>query len=217
MLLQVFQDLLKPQWRAVLELLKVHGGLPVSELSKKVDSSYMAVKQHCEDLRKLGYLDRSRIPRTAVGRPEIFYSLSAKAAGVFPDAGVGFTLSLLNELKSLYGESAPDKVLFQYFESKRVAWQPQFVAEESPDARLLKLARLRTKDGCCSRCSVDSSAIPRLEEFHNPLQRIFESYPRAVAMESRMLAELLGGRVVRHELVGGPSGQPRVVFELSPF
>ena len=64
---------------------------------------------------------------------------------------------------------------------------------------------------------MDLPPLLKLEEFHNPLQPVFWQYPLAVAMESRMLGELLGGRVVRHELVGGPSGQPRVVFELSPF
>ena len=54
-----------------------------------------------------------------------------------------------------------------------------------------------------------------LEEFHNPLQRVFESYPRAAAMEQRMIEQLLGTRVVRRELPGGRTGQPRVVFEVA--
>jgi predicted ArsR family transcriptional regulator len=46
MLLPVFQDLVKPQWRAVLEQLKLSGGSPVSELAGRVGVSYMAAKQH---------------------------------------------------------------------------------------------------------------------------------------------------------------------------
>jgi predicted ArsR family transcriptional regulator len=74
MFLPVFQDLVRPQWRAVLEELKLSGGLPVSELARRVDASYMAVKQHCEELKKLGYLERSRAtgdilqPRGEIGR-----------------------------------------------------------------------------------------------------------------------------------------------------
>lgn len=216
MLLQVFRDLLKPQWRMVLEALKGNGGMPVSELSRLHDASYMAVKQQCEDLRKLGYVVRSRVPRTAVGRPEIFYSLGPKAADLFPQAGAGFTLELLDGLKVLYGETAPDKVLFQYFETKRQAWQAHFSADLTPAARLAKLEKLRLKEGCGCR-AVEADGVPRLEEFHNPLQPVFEAYPRAVAMESRMIGELLGGRVTRRELEGGPGGQPRVAFELAPF
>ena len=124
MFLPVFQDLIRPQWRAVLEELKLSGGLPVSELARRVDASYMAVKQHCEELKKLGYLDRSRIPRTAVGRPEIFYSLGAKSDALFPQAGGPFTLDLLQDLKALFGENTPDKLFFQHFQKQYEKWQP---------------------------------------------------------------------------------------------
>ncbi len=214
MLLPVFQDLIKPQWRAVLEELKLSGGLPVSDLARHVDASYMAVKQHCEELKKIGYLDRSRIPRTAVGRPEIFYSLSGKADALFPQAGVHFTLDLLEELKLMLGESTPDKLLFQHFQKQQEKWQPLVSKPETLADKAAKLASLREKEGCCLRC-VREPGIFRIEEFHNPLQRIFERYPRAVAMELRTIEQLLGMRVSRRELAGGRAGQPRVVFEVS--
>ncbi len=218
MLLPVFQDLIRPQWRAVLEALKFSGGMPVSELSKLVDASYMAVKQHCEELRDLGYLDRSRVPRSAVGRPEIFYSLSAKADALFPEAGAAFTLDLLDGLKSLYGENLPDKALFQYFEKQREKWRPllsKSAASLAEKAR--KFAELRERSGCCCRCVEDAEGGLHLEELHNPLQRVFELYPRAVAMEQRMIEQLLECRLARREEESGRRGQPRVIFELAGF
>ncbi len=215
MLLPVFQDLIKPQWRAVLEELKLSGGLPVSELSRRVDASYMAVKQQCEELKKLGYLDRSRIPRTAVGRPEIFYSLGAKSDALFPQAGGAFTLDLLQDLKALFGENTPDKLFFQHFQKQYEKWQPLVAAEPSSAAKAAKLVALRNKEGNFGRSGELAERGLCIEEFHNPLQRIFEAYPRAAAMELRMIEQLLGTRVVRREISGGRSGQPRVVFEIS--
>lgn len=214
MLLPVFHDLVKPQWRLVIEQLKLSGGLPVSELSRVLDASYMAVKQHCEELKKLGYLDRSRIPRTAVGRPEIFYSLSAKADALFPEAGVRFTLDLLEELKSLLGENTPDKLFFQHFQKVYENWEPVISKVTSPEGKAAKLVALRVKEGCYARCETGPDGGLRIEEFHNPLQRLFELYPRALAMELRMIEQLLETRVIRRELGGGRTGQPRVVFEL---
>ena len=115
MFLPAFQDLLKPQWLATLSELKVSGGMAVSELSRRLDSSYMTVKQHCEDLTKLGYLKRSRIPRTEIGRPEIFYRLSEKAEGMFPGIPGGFTLDLLDQIQRAFGETAPERLLFPAF------------------------------------------------------------------------------------------------------
>ena len=216
MLLPIFHDLIKPQWRIVIERLKLSGGLPVSELARSLDVSYMAVKQHCEELNKLGYLDRSRIPRTAVGRPEIFYSLSAKSDALFPEAGVGFTLDLLEELKALLGETTPDKLFFQHFQKLYEKWEPLISKAPSLAEKVAKLVALREKEGCHVRCQSDPGQGPRIEEFHNPLQRVFERYPRAAAMELRMIEQLLETRVARREMGGGRTGQPRVVFEMPP-
>jgi predicted ArsR family transcriptional regulator len=215
MLQPIFQDLVKPQWRAVLEELKLSGGLPVSELARRVGVSYMAAKLHCEELKKAGYLDRSRVPRTVVGRPEIYYSLSAKADPLFPQAGADFTLDLLEVLKSLFGENAADKLFFQHFQRQQEKWEPLVSKGRSVGERASKLATLRAKQGCLVRFVDEPESGLRIEEFHNPLQRIFERYPRAIAMEQRMIEHLLGARVTRREFTGGRSGQPRVVFEVA--
>lgn len=214
MLLPVFQDLIKPQWRKLLEVLKPAGGLPVSELARKVGASYMAVKQQCEELRKIGYLNRIRVPRTAVGRPEIYYQLTARADALFPEAGLSFTLDLLDELKVLYGESLPDKLLFQYFERQRELWQKRLEKYETLLERATKLAALRMKEGCFGRAKATPDGGFRMEEYHNPLQRIFEHYPRAAVMEHRMLEQVLGNRVVRLEIPVNGSVPPHVVFEI---
>ncbi len=214
MLLSVFQDLIKPQWRKLLEELKLSGSLPVTVLSNRVGASYMAVKQQCEELKKLGYLARTRMPRMEVGRPEIFYRLTNKADSLFPEAGVRFTLGLLEELKSNYGESFPDKLLFQFFEKQQALWVKKLEKCQSLVEKATKLAALRANEGHFGQCKYDPVSGFRMEEVHNPLQRIFEVYPRAVAMELRMLEQLLGTRVVRRELPGSGSVPPRVVFEI---
>jgi predicted ArsR family transcriptional regulator len=215
MLPPVFRDLIKRPWRKVLEALKFSGGMPVSELARQTGGSYMAVKTHCEDLTQAGYLIRTRLPRTEVGRPEIFYSLAAKADALFPQAGVDFPLDLLDELKRMHGESAPDKLLFQYFHHQLARLEKPLASLVSPAERALKLAALREKDGCSSRCACEPGQPVRIVEFHNPLHRLFERYPRAVAMELRMLEQLVGTRMIRRELPGGRETPPRIVFELA--
>ena len=209
------RDLIKPQWRPVLEELKPAGGLPVSELARRIGGSYMAVKTHCDELTKAGYLIRTRLPRTEVGRPEIFYSLAAKADGLFPQPGVAFTLELLEEARLMFGESAPEKLLYQHFQKRLERLSKQLVKSPVPAARAVKLVALREKDGCTSRCDHEPGKPVRIIEFHNPLQRIFERYPRAATMELRMLEQLLGCRLIRRELPTGRETPPRVEFELA--
>lgn len=148
-----------------------------------------------------------------MGRPEIFYSLSVKADGLFPEAGANFTLDLLSEAKSLYGESAPDKLLFQHFKKQQEKWVLHFAKLTTLAEKAEKLASLREQSGCSTRCVLTENLGVRLEEFHNPLQRIFELYPRAMIMEQKVIEQFLGTRVNRREIDSGRQGQPRVIFE----
>jgi len=215
MFLPGYKDLVKSQWVATLEELKLAGELPVSDLSRRLGMSYMAVKQYCEALKKLGYLERTRAPRSAVGRPEIFYQLTPKADLLFPQAGVGFSLDLLENLRGLFGESAPERLLFQYFQQRQERWQPRLAKAKSLLEKATLLAGLREQDGCFCRCKYDAEKGVRIEEYHQPLQPLFAKYPRVLAMELRLLETLLGTRVTRRDIHAGRHGPARVDFEVA--
>jgi predicted ArsR family transcriptional regulator len=215
MLLPVFRDLVKPQWRAVLEELKRTGSSPVADLALKIGCSYMAAKNHCDELTKAGYLVRTRVPRAEVGRPGIFYSLATKADLLFPQAGLAFTLELLEEIRHMYGESAPEKVLFQYFQNQQERLAKLLEKFPTPVEKALKLAAHRTKEGFASELLSPPGEPVLLVERHNPLQPIHQQYPRAIAMETRMLEQTLGTRLIRHEIPTGRQSSPHVVFEFT--
>lgn len=214
MLVSAFQELVKPQWRRVLETLKKDGGLPVSELSRRTGTSYMASKSHCEDLTKLGYLQRTRLPRTEVGRPEIIYSLSDRADGLFPQAGIHFTLSLLDDMKRIFGESSPEKLLFQHLQRQQEEWGKLLGKIEGMDKKIAKLVKLREAEGGVGSLIQEPGKPLGWVELHHPLQRLFSAYPRVATMELRMLEEVLGTRLQRSEVDPGPESAARVVFEV---
>jgi predicted ArsR family transcriptional regulator len=215
MFLPGYKDLAKPQWIAAIEAFKLSGQMPVTELAGRLGVSYMAAKQYCEDLRQRGYLERTRAPRREVGRPEVFYRLAPKADLLFPQAGVGFTLELLEHLQALFGESAPERLIYQYFQHLQERWQPRLAKARSLVEKATLLAGLREQAGCFGRCKVDSAKGVRIEEYHHPLMAVFARYPRAVGMELRMLEALLGTRVTRREVAGGPHGPSRVDYEVA--
>ncbi len=214
MLLPVFQDLIKPRLRKVLEELKTSGALPVSELSRRLDASYMAVKQQCEELKRIGYLGRRRVARTEVGRPEIFYYLTEIADGLFPQAGMSFTLELLDSLKVLYGESFADKLLFQYFEKQQTDWQKRLGKFPTIVERTQKFLTQRAKDGYLMRWEYDVISGFKIEVYHNPLQRIFDQYPRTITMEHRMLEQVIGCRILRREAPVAATSTTKVILEI---
>jgi predicted ArsR family transcriptional regulator len=215
MLLPVFRDLIKPQWLSVIELLKQHGSLPVSEIASHTGASYMAAKSHCDQLAEIGYLHRSRLPRAEVGRPEIFYSLAAKADSLFPQACSEFALELLEELRAMHGESAPERLLYQQFAKTAAAWEKALGTSESSQDKAEKLSELRNKSGYASEFIKEPDGNGRIVELHNPLQVVFDRFPRCIAMEQRIIEQLLGCRVTRTETPRGPESSPVVAFKMS--
>ena len=208
MFLPAFHDLLKPQWLKALMQLKLSGGMAVSDLSKELGASYMTVKQHCEDLTKLGYLMRSRVPRTEIGRPEIFYRLSEKAEAMFPVIKPEFSIQLLEHARHLFGDTAPEKLLYQYFQDQEAQWKVRLSSGETLLARAGLLVKWREKEGLSIRCIHDPAGDKiTLRVFHHPLDRIFDHFPRAMAMELRAMEVALGAKVSRVPgvAVGGES------------
>lgn len=215
MLSPVFQDLLKPRWREIIETLKEHGGMPLSGIAHLTGGHYMTVKAHCDELTKAGYLVRTRLPRAEVGRPEIFFSLAEKADALFPQAGVGFALELLEEIRHMHGESTPDKLLYQYYSKLTARLGQQLASLKTPPEKARKLADLRSRSGHACRFEPATEDLPaRLIETHNPLARVIEGHPHAVTFEQRMIEQLLGTRVTRREIPSGREASPQVIFEL---
>lgn len=210
-----FRELVKKQWVAIIDELKLSGGLPVPELRERLGGSYMGIKDQCEALVKLGYLETWRVPRTGVGRPEIMYRLTPRADRLFPDAGTGLSLELLEASRQLFGDTAPERLLLQYFQQLRERWLPRLTKARSLVEKATLLSSLREKEGCFGRCKYDPDRGFRIEQYHHPLEPIFEAYPNARQFEVRMLEELLGTRVVRREIPGGRAGPARVDYEVA--
>ena len=217
MFLGVLHDLLKTQWLATLTELKTSGGMAVSDLSRKLGSSYMTVKQHCENLTKLGYLMRSRVPRTEIGRPEIFYRLSEKAEAMFPAIPPAFTLGILDHARQLFGDTAPEKLLFQHFQAQEKFWNTHVSKGNTLFSRAELFANIREKEGLFIRCIHDESdGTLVLRELHNPLRQVFEKFPSALAMEQRAMESALGCRMTRKAVLGPGDLRSHVEFTLTP-
>jgi len=140
--------------------------------------------------------------------------LNPKCNALFPEAGVCLTLAVLEGVKQLYGDSAPEKLLFHHFQVLRGQWQPKVRAGKSMVEKATRLADIRDKSGWFSKCHYDAETGFRIEEFHNPLKKIYEEYPNAVRMEVQMMEQLLGTKITRTEVSIG-KGRKRVVYEIA--
>ena len=114
---QLLSEIGRTQRLEILNTLKRTKGLSVNELVAKMKMSYMGIKQHCIDLHRRGYLETWRRPGR-VGRPEMLYRLTDKAHGLFENESNAATVRLLSAARKLFGASAPEKLLFTFFQEK---------------------------------------------------------------------------------------------------
>ncbi len=209
-----FDDLVKPQWLAVIRALKLSGRKSTAALARELGAVPMTVKRHCEELCRLGYLERLRAPRPEVGRPEVAYRLSARAERLFPGPGQALALELLDGLRELFGEAAVDRLLYHHFQQVLERWQPRMARAGALVDKAALLCTLREKEGHCCRCRFEPEKGLWIEEYHHPLAPVFRTYPHAVGMELKVLEALLGARVERREIHGGAQGPARVDYHI---
>ena len=209
-----FRALAKPQVLAILEAVKKSQGKTVAELSKELEMSYMGVKQHCMKLEVMGLLKTWRVPRKGAGRPEKLYILTDKCDSLFPQAGVELSLNVMEGVKKFFGDNAPEKILFHHYEQLRVAWSPVVKKGKSLVEKATRLADLRDKAGCFSRCHYSPAEGFRIEEYHHPMRDLFEKYPAAVQQEVRMMEILLGSKIER-KVKKMEKGGEMVVYEIA--
>jgi len=193
--LSQIRDFSRPHWMDIVFLLKRTQGMPVAELAREMEMSYMGVKQHCVEMERLGYLDTWRHP-SKMGRPQKFYRLTDKAQGLFPDVGKELSLDLLELVGTTYGSTAPEKLLLGYFAKKKEGYAKR-VRGETAAEKAASLAKLRSEEGYLSQCLYDSKGGLRIVEYHSPLRHLAEAYPGVYVMEVQMFGELIGDRVTR--------------------
>ncbi len=203
---EIFKEMFHPSKAAIISSLKRSDGLPVSEVAKEVDMSYMGVKQHCINLEKMGFLESWRVPRKEVGRPEKLYRLTAKCDELFPTAGADVSIEILDGATEAFGEDAPEKLLRNYFQKKQDAWSKQIPTSATLEEKVKAVSELREADGFFNVLTVEDDKSINIREYHNPLTRITEKYPILSELEHAMLEQLTGTQIKR-AITEGPHGQ----------
>jgi len=202
MLIKVLKDISRPQWMDIIQLLKKSEGMSVGELSRELGKSYMGIKQHCVSMEKKGYLETWRRPRP-VGRPEKLYRLTGKIDPVFPSMGNELALEMLRIVGDVYGSSAPEKLIFNYFQNRAKHYQGK-VKGRSVVEKATAFSKIRDQEGYLSRCGYDKASGFYMEEYHHPMESLGKAYPILLKAEERMVEQVLGARVVRRKVkVGG--------------
>jgi predicted ArsR family transcriptional regulator len=188
-------ELGRSQRLRIIHLLKKTRGLGVTEIASRLGLSYMGAKQHCAELEKQGVVDTWRRAKP-IGRPELVYRLTPKAAVFFPaDTNVS-TIEILNAARQLFGATASDKLLLALFRKKAENYARN-LRGDSREAKAESLARLRDAEGHLSEVVKVPDLI--IQEYHSPILDLLDAFPLVRRLEKEMFETLLSASVERHE------------------
>lgn len=182
----------------ILNTLKRTRGLSVNQLVKRMNMSYMGIKQHCLTLERDGYLDTWRRPQK-MGRPEMVYRLTRRSHGLFQADSNAFTLDLLDSIQEIYGPNAPEKLFYNMFERKTEELRAK-VKGDTVEERAKSLAAVRDEAGYMSQYISDpAEGGPQILECHSPIMNLVEKYKIIGKLEQDMFEKLLQTPVRREE------------------
>ncbi|GCL70975.1 helix-turn-helix transcriptional regulator [Paenibacillus naphthalenovorans] len=200
--------------KMILTMLKTKGPLSVSEITRELGITEMAVRRHLNTLER-DNLIASELVRQAMGRPMNQYSLTEHAEDLFPKKYQHLTLDLLEELESALGE---DKVnlLFERRKQRLIRRYENRMEGKSLVDRVLELSDIQNANGYMVELERKEDGSFLLNEHNCPISQVANQYNHACSCELEMFKSLLGkeARVERMECLA--KGGSKCAYVIQP-
>jgi len=152
----------------ILFQLKTRGPAETLVLAGALDISRQAVLQHLERLAAGGLVDHLD-ERRGVGRPRRIWSLTPAAQARFPDTHAQLTLEMLDAVRAEFGEAGVERMIVRRERATATAYIQAMAGAESLEARVARLAEIRTAEGYMADWTPDPGGGFLLVENHCPI------------------------------------------------
>ena len=152
----------------ILFLLKTRGPAETLALAGALGISRQAALQHLERLVADGLVGHAD-ERRGVGRPRRVWSLTDKAQARFPDTHAQLTLEMLDAVRAEFGEAGVERMILRREQHTAQAYAAAVGAAGNIEARVARLAEIRTAEGYMADWSPDPAGGFLLVENHCPI------------------------------------------------
>lgn len=152
----------------ILFQLKTRGPAETLALAGVLNISRQAALQHLERLLADGLVDHAD-QRRGVGRPRRVWSLTPLAHARFPDTHAQLTLEMLDAVRAEFGDGGVERMIAQREAATAKTYAQELASAESLQARVARLAEIRTAEGYMADWSPDPGGGFLLVENHCPI------------------------------------------------
>lgn len=179
----------------ILELLKKETNLTVSELSKFLGITEMAVRKHLTVLERDSLLSITEV-RQPMGRPLQVYSLSSQADELFPNSYETLAIEFLQDLKELHGEEIVDLLLEKRSDRQKNNYLPKMQNKNFAE-KVQELKEIQLKKGYMAELNKLDENTYELIEYNCPIFTVASQYKQACTCETNMFKNVLGTEHVK--------------------
>lgn len=177
----------------ILMMLKTSGSLTVSEISKELGITEMAVRRHLNTLER-DELIKSSLVRQAMGRPTNLYSLTEKAENQFPKAYRNLAIDILD---GIFEEEGSEKIkeIFDRREKRlRNAYEKRLQGVADLSSKIDTLVDIQLEKGYLAELEeTDDEYL--IKEYNCPISDIANHYNFACDGEKKLFENVLGKEV----------------------
>jgi predicted ArsR family transcriptional regulator len=152
----------------LLYTLKSRGPLATSALARALGITVVGVRQHLAKLQAEG-LVLFQDQAGEIGRPKRFWRLTAKGHGRFPDTHGDLTVSLIDGIRSVFGEAGLDRLINARQELAVAAYRKALVPCSGLEDCVRTVARLRSEEGYMAAFEAEPDGSFLLIENHCPI------------------------------------------------
>ncbi|WP_333587282.1 helix-turn-helix transcriptional regulator [Phenylobacterium sp.] len=153
---------------AILLRLKTHGPATHAELAAHLGVSRQAVRLQTERLAARGLVATGTV-RSGVGRPGARWSLTAEGHAQFPDTHAQLTVELIEAVREEFGVPGLERLIQRREAATAAAYGDALANAEGLEARLERLAEIRTREGYMARWDATGDGAFVLSENHCPI------------------------------------------------
>lgn len=183
--------------KVILTMLKTEGPLSVSDMSKQLGITEMAVRRHLNTLERDGFLE-AKLVRQAIGRPTSVYSLTPHADDLFPKKYHQLTLDLLGELLEEEGLNRIE-FLFDRRKNRMLHKYHSRMRDKTLKERVSELAAIQNENGYMVEWNQPGEKEFVLSEHNCPITQVANMYQQACSCELKLFQNLLDAEVERTE------------------
>lgn len=151
----------------IIELLKTRGSLTAKVLAQELALTTMGVRQHMLALEESGDVDFEDV-KAARGRPTRYWSLTRQSDERFADRHDELTVQLIDSVIAVFGEDGLEKLIADREASSMRTYRLALADQFGVEAKLTKLAILRSNEGYMASVASEDDFFWLLEN-HCPI------------------------------------------------